>query len=150
MVKEISRLQSSCEINETAVRKRGGWWGYTLSILVSKYLLRQEQQVRIKWEVQGLPCKRKIAPTKCPCLSHNLTALFKKKIELPRQRDTKAKKTARAEMASAVQSPMGPLRMREDCDLISVPSPPDGAITCENPQSSCCRSRRAVAGGVEG
>lgn len=74
-----------------------------------------------KKEITGPWCRGKVAPARLPSLSHYLIVVFREMMELQRdlvpnrriQADTKTRKMAIAEMASAMRSPIEPLRGRE-------------------------------------
>ena len=107
---------------------------------------------------------RQSARARVPSLSHYLIVMFRETMDLQRERvpnrriqaDTKTRKVAIAEMASAMRSPVGPLRRERTSLVVGMGRPraqPDSqgrAVTCGSPRCSCCRPRRAGAGGSRG
>lgn len=104
-------------------------------------------------------------PCQAPSLSHYLIVWFKEMMELQRelvpnrsiQADTKTRKTAVAEMAKAIRSPIEPLRerkqalwLRRDSSHLGPLSSVGRSVTCESPRCSCCRPRRGEAEGSRG
>lgn len=108
---EFSGLQSSCEVRKTVVR-----WG----IIPQTLRAWVPFEMRIDVDKKGSLCQGKVLrPSQAPPLPrHYLIVAFREVMDLQRelvpnrrtQADTKIRKTAIAEMASATQSPIRPLR----------------------------------------